>query len=117
MRSLLTQLTESIGNQLAQMTDKNELLTEKLHLNDQIKTKAHPNKIINVSEITIKELIAALDKEDSDLSNLLKEFITNSDYLYKKYARAKQRTNSITYSSNGGCSSLPWASRYSRSSC
>lgn len=100
MRSLLTQLTESIGDSIAQATNKNELVSEKLHLNSKIKVKGNSGLTIKMSDISMKDLLDAIENEDADLSRLLTEFISNSPSLRKKYAK-----NHSSSSYRGGCGS------------
>ena len=112
MRSLLTQLTEAIGNSIAQAAQKNELVTEKLHLNSNIKVKGSSQLTIKMSDIPMKDLLDAIEKEDADLSKLLTEFIENSPTLRKKFAKKhtpSTRTSSRSSSSYSGCgSSTRW---------
>lgn len=109
MRSLLTQLTEAIGNSIAQAAPKNELVTEKLHLNSNIKVKGSSQLTIKMSDIPMKDLLDAIEKEDADLSKLLTEFIENSPTLRKKFAKKhtpSTRSSSRSSSSwGGGCGS------------
>ena len=110
MRSLLTQLTEAIGNSIAQAAQKNELVTEKLHLNSNIKVKGSSQLTIKMSDIPMKDLLDAIEKEDADLSKLLTEFIENSPTLRKKFAKkhtpsTRPSSRSRSSSSGGGCGS------------
>lgn len=101
MKSLLTKITENIGDSIAQASNKNELVSEKLHLNSNIKVADDKQLTIKMKDIQMKDLLDAIEKEDTDLSKLLTEFIANSQTLKKKYAKKSQRTSS----SYGGCGS------------
>ena len=119
MRSLLTQLTEAIGDSIAQATQKNELVTEKLHLNSNIKVKGSSQLTIKMSDIPMKDLLDAIEKEDADLSKLLTEFIENSPTLRKKFAKKHTPSTrpSSRRSSGSSCgSSTNWGSSCGSSS-
>jgi len=119
MRSLLTQLTEAIGDSIAQATQKNELVTEKLHLNSNIKVKGSSQLTIKMSDIPMKDLLDAIEKEDADLSKLLTEFIENSPTLRKKFAKKhtpSARPSSRRSSSSGCGSTTNWGSSCGSSS-
>ena len=121
MRSLLTTITESIGDSIARKSPDNELIIEKLHLDSNIKMKS--NATIKMEEVSMKDLVTALKKDDQDLLGLLKDFIANNQTLNKKYGKkpAPARSSSSS-SSSGGCgSSTRWGGgcgggSYSRSS-
>ena len=101
MRSLLTRLTESIGDTIANHYIKNEFVTEKLHLNDKVQVNTRPPLSVELGDINMKDVLIALDKENKSLLNQLKDFIETSDFIANKYA--KKNSNVKAPSSSSSC--------------
>ena len=119
MKSLLTKLTESVGTTFAKYNTRNEFLTEKLHLDDKVKVNTRPPLSVEIGDISMKDVLIALDKENKNLLSQLKNFIETSDFIANKYAKKnsnvnppkplRPRTSSSSSSSCGG-SSRGWRS-------
>jgi len=133
MKDILTKLTESIGDTIANRFNKNEFITEKLHLTDDIKINTRPPLTVDIGDIQWKDILIALDKEDKKLLENIKDFIQTSDYIANKYSKQnKPKKNplpsrsSSSRSSNSGwgniscgrhSSSCSWSSPSYRSGC
>lgn len=117
MRSLLTRLTESIGDTIANHYIKNEFVTEKLHLNDKVQVNTRPPLSIELGDINMKDVLVALDKENKSLLNQLKDFIETSDFIANKYAKKNSNVKAPSSSSSCGSSSGSSRARQSSSSC
>lgn len=105
MRSLLTRLTESIGDTIANHYIKNEFVTEKLHLNDKVQVNTRPPLSVELGDINMKDVLVALDKENKSLLNQLKDFIETSDFIANKYAKKNSNVKAPSSSSSCGRSS------------
>lgn len=116
MKDILTRITESIGNNIAAKENKNIFLTEKLHLNDDIKINTRPPLTVDIGDIAWKDILIALDKEDKTLLGKMKDFIQTSDYIANKYQKKKGGSPSLP-SRNRNTSSYTPSSRYSSGGC
>ena len=119
MKSLLTRLTESVGDTIANHYIKNEFITEKLHLDDKVKVNTRPPLSVEIGDINMKDVLVALDKENKGLLEKLKDFIETSDFIANKYAKKNANVNPPKQTSNNSssCGSSISRSRVSGSSC
>lgn len=117
MKDILTRITESIGDNIAKKDNKNIFLSEKLHLNDDIKINTRPPLTVDIGDISWKDILIALDKEDKTLLGKVKDFIETSDYIANKYQKKPKGSPSLPSRSRTSSSSCSPSRRYSSGGC
>jgi len=121
MKSLLTRLTESIGDEIARNSNNN--IFEKLSINKNTKLR----KNIPLKGIDLENFIKDLKEENPELADKVDDYIQNSKKFQNNIKKSKPNPKPTTRSSSsirsygGGCgsgsnSSSCGSSRSSRSS-
>ena len=98
MKTLLTRLTESIGNTIARNINNNEFIEE-----DQKMSLYHISGStggVTLTDLSGKELAKILDKENPALLKELQKHISSSKICKKMKPREKQRERKTTSSSD-----------------
>ena len=116
MKSLLTRITESIGDEIARNSNNN--IFEKLSINKNTRLR----KNISLKGIDLEKFIKDLKEENPELADQIDEYIQTSK-KFQNQAKSKQtskptpRRSSSSSSSGGSCgSSANWGSSCGRSS-
>lgn len=120
MKSLLTILTESIGDEIARNSNNNIL--EKLSINKNTRLR----KNVQLKGIDLEKFMKDLKEENPELADKVDDYIQNSNKFKNNNQKPKptlkpRRSSSSSRSYGGGCgsnsSSCGRSSGYSGSSC
>jgi len=121
MKSLLTRLTESIGDEIARNSNNN--IFEKLSINKNTRLR----KNISLKGMDLEKFIKDLKEENPELADQVDEYIQTSKKFSNNQNKPKQttkptprRSSSSSRSYSGGCGSNSGScgrSNYSSGSC